>query len=94
MPRPRLTTEGKAALDALLERRVAEKTLPALFFMAATKDAMLYEECRGDMKFGHPEEGQVTFDASELLRSHELTMSTTAVLNDKARHFPRYPPTI
>lgn len=60
----RLRPQGKKRIDAVLEAH-AGKDLPALFCVAATKDAVIYKECRGDKVFGRPEEGPASFDNSQ-----------------------------
>jgi hypothetical protein len=62
----RITSQGKAKLDAVLEKH-AGKDLPALFFAAATPDGVLYKGCRGDKVYGKPEEGPVSWERSSEL---------------------------
>lgn len=62
---PRLSAEGKAALDALLAKAVAGRTVPALHFAATTKDGVLYAGQAGERVFGEPDKGQVNAETSE-----------------------------
>lgn len=62
---PRLSAEGKAALDALLAKAVATRTVPALHFAATTKDGVLYAGQAGERVFGEPEKGPVDEQTSE-----------------------------
>lgn len=64
-PAPKISDEGKAALDAYLNERVGSKEVPAVFFAVTNKDEEIYINCAGDRKFGHPEEGPVNQDTSE-----------------------------
>jgi len=60
----RISKQGAQRLSAILDKH-AGKNLPALWFMAATKDRVLYKDCKGDKVYGRPEEGQVSLDNSE-----------------------------
>jgi hypothetical protein len=64
MPPTKLSPAGTSRLDALLAEH-AGKNLPALFFMAATEDRVLYRACRGNVVYGKPESGEVAFRNSE-----------------------------
>lgn len=65
MATPTVTTEGKKQLDALLDAKVAEGKLPALFFGAANADGTIYYNCKGDRVLDNPSEGQVDENTSE-----------------------------
>lgn len=62
---PRLSEEGKAALDALLKKAVESRVVPALHFAATTKDDVIYAGQAGERVFGEPDKGQVNEDTSE-----------------------------
>lgn len=64
---PRLSAEGKAALDELLAKAVESRTVPALHFAVTTKDGVLYQGQAGERVFGEPEKGNVGPDTSESL---------------------------
>ncbi|RSH84255.1 uncharacterized protein EHS24_005768 [Apiotrichum porosum] len=74
---PRLTPEGKARLDELVKRQVAESGLPALFFGATTADGEIYFNCGGDKVVNKPELGQVDEDTTVQLWS--MTKMITAI---------------
>jgi hypothetical protein len=63
VPRPTITSEGKAALDAHLEATVAEGSLPALFFAMYNADGPVYSACKGAKNLGQAE--QVDEDTGE-----------------------------
>lgn len=64
-PKPRLSAEGKKKLDALLQEKVAAKTIPAFFWGATNADEELYYNVGGDKVLGEPDKGQVDLDMSE-----------------------------
>lgn len=61
---PRLSDEGKAALDAILKKATESRTVPAMHFAATTKDGVLYAGQAGEKIFNEPEKGQVNEDTS------------------------------
>jgi methyl acetate hydrolase len=62
VPSPKLKSTGKEALDALLEKTVKDRRVPAAFFGVTDKNGELYFDCGGERVFGQKEEGQVTPD--------------------------------
>lgn len=58
-PKPHLSAEGKAKLDALLDTKVAEKKIPAIFFGASNAEGEIYFNAKGDKVLGEPDKGQV-----------------------------------
>lgn len=63
-PKPKLTPEGKRALDAWFKAEVAKGEHPAMFAIVATANDVLFESARGDRVFGQPGKGQVNWDTS------------------------------
>jgi len=66
VPLPTVSPTGKQSLDALLDAKVAEAKVPALFFGAANAQGTIYFACKGDRVVGEPAKGQVDEDTSEL----------------------------
>lgn len=64
---PRLSPEGKAALDAILKKAVESRVVPAMHFAATTKDGVIYAGQAGEKVFDEPEKGQVNEDTSKSL---------------------------
>lgn len=75
MPRPRVTPQGRAALDNILEREVASRTIPATFLGAANADGEIYWNCAGEQEYGTP--GEVTDQT--LLQMYSMTKLVTSV---------------
>jgi hypothetical protein len=80
-PSPRLTEQGKVALDALLAKTVNERKLPALFLAACSADEVLYESQGGPVDFDDAEAGDVDENTSMFPHSpvsHSLSMLTAS----------------
>lgn len=80
-----ISTRGTAVLDKWLDTTSAAGTVPALFLGVATKDKILYYNCKGDRVQGEPDKGQVNQDTSEG-KAVLLTRSAAVVVHDQARH--------
>lgn len=52
-------------LDKWLDDTVASGIVPAVFTAVATKDEILYFNCKGEKVLGEPDKGQVNEDTSE-----------------------------
>lgn len=63
--RPELNAEGKAALDAVLTKAAASRTVPAVHFAVTTADGPIYGNQAGERVFGEPDKGPVNEDTSE-----------------------------
>ncbi|CAK9783062.1 beta-lactamase/transpeptidase-like protein [Cutaneotrichosporon oleaginosum] len=79
-PAPKLTPEGKRALDAWFKAEVAKGEHPAMFAIVATPTEVLYESARGDRVFGQPEKGQVDWDTTLQLWSMTKLVTSVACL--------------
>lgn len=90
--KPKLTPEGKQALDAWFKAEVAKGTHPGMFAIVATATEVLYESARGNKVFGQPEKGAVDWDTSGWLGSAGADSSAPALEHDQARDERRVPP--
>jgi hypothetical protein len=92
-PKPRISAEGKAKLDALLAEKVAEAKIPAIFFGASNADGELYFDYKGDKVLGEPDKGPVTLDTSAH-RYSKADRSRPALLADQVPHVARVHPAL
>ncbi|KLT44390.1 beta-lactamase/transpeptidase-like protein [Cutaneotrichosporon oleaginosum] len=79
-PKPHLSAEGKAKLDALLDAKVAEKKIPAIFFGASTADGEIYYNAKGDKVHGEPDKGQVDENTTVQLFSQTKFLTSLACI--------------
>ncbi|BEI82851.1 hypothetical protein CcaverHIS002_0307190 [Cutaneotrichosporon cavernicola] len=79
-PKPQLSADSKAALDALLAEKVAEKKIPAIFFGASNADGELYFNAMGDKVFGEPDKGQIDENTTVQLFSQTKFITSLACL--------------
>jgi hypothetical protein len=76
MPSPRLSSGGRAALDAWLAQTTAARLTPALFTGVASANEVLYFACAGERVLGEPEKGAVDEDTSGFPQGSRLTQSS------------------
>lgn len=109
-PLPTISEAGKKKLDELLDAKVAEATIPGIFFGATNAEGEIYFNAKGDKVLGHPEKGQINENTSEWRRGHAtvgrpramvpssrawlLTVSGPALLADQVHHLARLPPAL
>ncbi|GMK56865.1 hypothetical protein CspeluHIS016_0307050 [Cutaneotrichosporon spelunceum] len=79
-PKPHISAEGKAKLDAFLADKVAEKKIPAIFFGAANADGEIYFNAQGDKVLGEPDKGQIDADTTVQLFSQTKFLTSLACI--------------
>ncbi|ORX37084.1 beta-lactamase/transpeptidase-like protein [Kockovaella imperatae] len=64
LPMPHLKAEGKATLDKLMQEKLAEKTVPFMFWAATNASETIYENQAGYNKWDDPSSGEVNRDST------------------------------
>lgn len=80
LPLPRLNADGSKALDELLAKTVAQRHVPAVFFLATNARETIYSNQAGEVTFGDASSGEVDEDTTLELFSQTKFITAIAAL--------------